>query len=66
MNESPLNLPDPLRRASRLGRSPRFEDAAASVEAALDQLRRAEDTLERQLADLRVYIRSNTSLKTSH
>ncbi len=54
------------RFAPRLVRSNSFEDATASVEAALDQLRKAEDTLERQLADLRGYIRQNTSLSVAH
>jgi hypothetical protein len=66
MNESQLTFADTGRLVAGAGRSDSFEHATASVEAALDQLRRAEDTLERQLADLRIYIRSNTSLKTPH
>jgi hypothetical protein len=42
-------------------RSRHFAEAAASVEAALDELRQAEETLERQLAELRFYIRAHAA-----
>ncbi len=48
--DSPLDL------SRRLGRSPTFDDASARVEAALDELRAAEISLERQLSSLRRYI----------
>jgi hypothetical protein len=38
--------------------SPTFDDASARVEAALDELRAAELSLERQLSALRRYIRA--------
>lgn len=66
MNDSMPATTDRPRFSLRLVRSNSFEDATASVEAALDQLRKAEDTLERQLADLRGYIRQNTSLSVAH
>ena len=40
----------------RLGSSATFDDASARVEAALDELRAAEMSLERQLSALRRYI----------
>ena len=42
----------------RLVPSPTFDDASARVEAALDELRAAELSLERQLSALRRYIRA--------
>ncbi len=66
MTDSTTGISTRSRFATRLVRSASFEDATASVQAALDQLRQAEDTLERQLADLRGYIRQNTSLSIAH
>ena len=43
----------------RLGPAPSFNEAAARVEEALDALRAAEESLERQLSDLRRYLRSS-------
>jgi hypothetical protein len=42
----------------RLGPAPSFDEATARVEEALDALRAAEESLERQLSDLRHYLRS--------
>ena len=42
----------------RLGPAPSFNDATARVEEALDALRAAEASLERQLSDLRLYLRN--------
>ena len=42
----------------RLGPAPSFKEASASVEQALDELRAAEVSLERQLSALRRYIRA--------
>ena len=42
----------------RLGPAPNFQEASASVEQALDELRAAEVSLERQLSALRRYIRT--------
>ena len=41
----------------RLGPAPSFVEASASVEKALDELRAAEVSLERQLSALRRYMR---------
>jgi hypothetical protein len=41
----------------RLPPGPGFEEASRSVEAALDELRAAEASLERQLSALRNYLR---------
>ena len=43
----------------RLPPSRSFSDATAQVQAALDELRAAEVALERQLSDLRSYMRTN-------
>ncbi len=59
MTDSSLSASPTARRL--VVRSKGFEDAAASVQAALEQLRRAEDTLEQQLADLRLYLRGNVA-----
>ena len=45
------------RFTTRLRPAPAFSEAAASIQAALDELRRAECALERQIADLRAYRR---------
>jgi len=50
----------------RLNSNVRFEDAAACVEAALNNLRQTEDVLARQLADLQIYISRNTQLTQTH
>lgn len=42
----------------RLGPAPSFQEASASVEQALDELRAAEVSLERQLSALRRYMRA--------
>ena len=42
----------------RLGPAPNFQEASASVEQALDELRAAEVSLERQLSALRRYMRA--------
>ena len=42
----------------RLGPAPSFQEASASVEKALDELRAAEVSLERQLSALRRYMRT--------
>ncbi len=42
----------------RLGPAPSFQEASASVEQALDELRAAEVSLERQLSALRRYMRT--------
>ena len=44
----------------RLGPSASFHEASARVEAALDELRAAEASLERQLAELRHYLRDGS------
>ena len=51
---------------SRLHSNIRFEDAAASVEAALNHLRQTEDMLARQLADLQLYINNNRQINQAH
>jgi hypothetical protein len=50
----PLDLPFVSRR---LPPAPCFDEATALVEQALGELRAAEESLERQLADLRRYLR---------
>ncbi|HEY8580302.1 MAG TPA: hypothetical protein VIL72_10480 [Beijerinckiaceae bacterium] len=45
------------RFAARLRPAPTFAEAAASIQAALDDLRRAETALERQIDELRSYMR---------
>ena len=45
------------RFTTRLRPAPGFSEAAASIQAALDDLRRAESALEMQIADLRDYRR---------
>ena len=51
--------PEPaLDLSRRLGPAPSFQEASASVEQALDELRAAEVSLERQLSALRRYMRS--------
>ena len=42
----------------RLGPAPSFQEASATVEQALDELRAAELSLERQLSALRRYMRA--------
>ena len=42
----------------RLGPAPSFQEASASVEQALDELRAAEVSLQRQLSALRRYMRA--------
>ena len=50
---------DPVLDLSRrLGPAPSFQQASASVEQALDELRAAEVSLERQLSALRRYMRA--------
>ena len=44
----------------RLGPAPSFLEASARVDEALDALRKAEASLERQLAELRSYIRDES------
>jgi hypothetical protein len=51
---------------NRLSTNLRFEDAAASVEAALSHLRQTEDLLARQLADLQVYINNNRHVSQAY
>ena len=51
--------PDPMLDLSRrLGPAPTFVEASARVEEALDELRAAEVSLERQLSALRRYMRA--------
>ena len=51
--------PDPMLDLSRrLGPAPTFVEASARVEEALDELRAAEVSLERQLSALRRYLRT--------
>jgi len=51
--------PEPaLDLSRRLGPAPSFQEASASVEQALDELRAAEVSLERQLSALRRYMRT--------
>jgi hypothetical protein len=62
-----MTRPEPVvepRFAQRLSPARSFQDASASIEAALAQLQRAEDSLERQLADLRSYMRQDTASRT--
>jgi hypothetical protein len=64
--ENAVTRPEPVcavepRFAQRLSPARSFQDASASIEAALAQLQRAEDSLERQLADLRSYMRQDTA-----
>ena len=49
----------------RLGRASTFDDASARVEAALDELKAAEISLERQLSSLRRYIRADKAAAPS-
>ncbi len=51
----------PTAPASRLPPPKSFAEASALVEAALGELRAAEVALERQLSDLRGYMRKNVS-----
>jgi len=51
--------PEPVLDLSRrLGPAPSFQEASANVEQALDELRAAEVSLERQLSALRRYMRT--------
>jgi hypothetical protein len=64
--ENAMTRPEPVcaveqRFAQRLSPARSFQDASASIEAALAQLQKAEDSLERQLADLRSYMRQDTA-----
>ena len=53
------NCSEPVLDLSRrLGPAPSFQEASASVEKALDELRAAELSLERQLSALRRYMRA--------
>ena len=49
----------------RLGPAPSFNEATARVEEALDALRAAEESLERQLSDLRRYLHPSSDEPTS-
>jgi hypothetical protein len=51
-----LPLAPALDLSRRLGPAPTFNEATARVEEALDALRAAEESLERQLSDLRRYL----------
>lgn len=53
------------RFTQRLAPAGSFEDATASIQAALAQLERAENALERQLRDLRIYIGKDSVRATS-
>jgi len=53
------NCSEPVLDLSRrLGPAPSFQEASDSVEKALDELRAAEVSLERQLSALRRYMRT--------
>ena len=61
-----MTRPDPVftldpRFARRLAPAGSFQEATASIEAALAQLQRAEESLERQLTDLRAYMRRDVA-----
>lgn len=56
----PETRPAEQRFTQRLAPAGSFEDATASIQAALAQLENAENALERQLRDLRNYMRQDS------
>lgn len=61
----PETRPAEQRFTQRLAPAGSFEDATASIQAALAQLQNAENALERQLRDLRSYMGKDTTRAAS-